>query len=232
MVLSQTSGGTSSAGNSSAPASSSAAFKKLAAKAAAAVAALKTTTSAASPTLPTTTAAANPAKPTKPTKPTTTTATKTSSKADHAGKDGGVHVITKIVVKKVDVTPDVPAGAFMPSKHQVLALTNFKVAGGNIGCSLSGAGVRCAILQKAWTGPRQPSTCAASWGSAINLLGKGYAGFACGGMATPAADAKVVTAGSDDKIGQFTCQVRTFGVDCFAADRRGFFISRTGYAIY
>jgi hypothetical protein len=120
----------------------------------------------------------------------------------------------------------------MPSKHPVLALPSFKVAGGNIGCSLSDAGVRCAILQKAWTGPRQPSNCVASWGNAINLLGKGYASFACGGVATPAANSKVVPAGSDDKIGEFTCQVRTFGVDCFAADHRGFFISRTGYAIY
>jgi hypothetical protein len=142
-----------------------------------------------------------------------------------------VHVHTKTVVKKVNVTPDVPAGAFMPSKRPALTLASFTVAGGNIGCSLSSGGVHCAVLNKSWTAPRQPSNCVASWGNAINLLTKGDASFACGGPATPG-HGKVVSAGSDVKVGQFTCQVRTFGVDCFAADRRGFLISRTGYTFY
>jgi hypothetical protein len=38
-----------------------------------------------------------------------------------------------------------------------------------------------------------------------------------------------IRAGHDDKVGSVTCQVRTFGVTCFEADGRGFFIGRTGY---
>jgi hypothetical protein len=43
----------------------------------------------------------------------------------------------------------------------------------------------------------------------------------------------VIPDGSDDTVGQFTCQVRSFGVDCFnASDRRGLLVSRTGYTTY
>jgi hypothetical protein len=67
------------------------------------------------------------------------------------------------------------------------------------------------------------------------VLGRsGLPAFTCGAAVTSTpVKAPVIADGSDDTVGQFTCQVRTFGVDCFdEADGSGLFISRTGYSIY
>ncbi len=43
---------------------------------------------------------------------------------------------------------------------------------------------------------------------------------------------EVVPIGWDDKIGHVTCQVRSFGLNCFSTANHGFIISRTGYTLY
>jgi hypothetical protein len=147
------------------------------------------------------------------------------------------HTITKTITKtKVvtkDVAPKVPAGAFMPSKRPQIAQHRFMITRGDIACLLAAAGVRCEIQDRDWTAPIAPATCTAQWGSTIALGNIGGAKFACGGANPLTAGGKVIPAGWDDTVGNYTCQIRSFGVDCFnAKSRRGFMISRTGYSIY
>jgi hypothetical protein len=156
-------------------------------------------------------------------KPTTPKPTK------HATKPAPEKV--RYVIKVV--LPDLPSGAFMPSRHPVLSIRRFITKGGNLGCTLTTSQVRCAIVRRVWTPPTQPSACTGSWGDTLALSHTGMAAFACGGAGKPPSQAPVVPDGWDDKIGDFTCQVRTFGVDCFlASDGRGLILSRTGYSTY
>jgi hypothetical protein len=166
--------------------------------------------------------------------PVTHTVTKTTSTKPITKVKTVVRFKTRTVTKTVTKTvpPNIPSGAFLPSMHPVLAQKSFTVAGDNIGCTFTGAGVRCVIQQRVWAPPAQPSSCTSVWGNTIGLGGKGTAEFACGGSSSASANAKVVPDGWDDKVGQITCQVRIFGVDCFAPSRHGFMISRTGYVLY
>jgi len=120
----------------------------------------------------------------------------------------------------------------MPSRHPALALTSFVVTGSNVGCTVAHSSVRCEIVQRVWAPPAQPSTCKATWGNAILLEGTAPTAFACGGTAPISAGATVIPDGWDDQVGQITCQVRTFGVNCFSSSHHGFILSRTGYQLY
>jgi hypothetical protein len=141
------------------------------------------------------------------------------------------HTVTKTVIEQV--RPDVPAGAYLPSQHPELAQSSFTVSGSNIGCEINGAGVRCGIQQRDWAAPVQPASCQQSdWGDTIQLGGHGVPKFACGGRNPISANAKVIPAGWDDKLGRFTCQIRRFGVNCFSTSNSGLMISRTGYSLY
>lgn len=186
------------------------------------------TTSTASTPPPTTTSTAATPPPTHTTaQPTTRTVTVVRTRTV-------VHTITRTRANTNTrtVRPDVPVGAFLPSTHPALLQRTFTVPGGNIGCQLSGTGVRCQILHRVWTSPKQPRSCHGTWGSMLLLAGSGRATFMCGRHSSLASGAKVVPDGWDDTIGTVTCQVRSFGVDCFAAKHHGFLISRTGYTLY
>lgn len=180
-----------------------------------------TTTTGSAPAYTTPTPVATT--PTVVPKPTTPKPTK------HATKPAPEKV--RYVIKVV--APDLPTGAFMPSRHPILSVRRFITKGGNLGCTLTTSQVRCAIVSRVWTPPTQPSACTGSWGDTLLLSHTGMAAFACGGASKPPSQAPVVPDGWDDKIGDFTCQVRTFGVDCFqASDGRGLILSRTGYSTY
>jgi hypothetical protein len=78
-----------------------------------------------------------------------------------------------------------------------------------------------------------PISCHSSWGDTIALPSSGLPKFVCGGSSPVDPAAKVVPPGWDDKVGNFICEVRNFGVDCFdSKTRSGFMISRTGYTLY
>ena len=142
---------------------------------------------------------------------------------------------TKVVTKTVTVAPKVPVGAFLPSTHPALSLTSFKVASGTVGCVIGGGSVRCDVARQTWTAPVQPESCTQSWGTGIVLINSAGAHlpqFACGGTSALRAGAKTIQKGYDDTVGDVTCQVRGFGVDCFAADQKGFILSPTGYILY
>jgi hypothetical protein len=141
----------------------------------------------------------------------------------------------KYITKTVTVAPKVPAGAFLPSTHAALSLTSFKVSSGGVGCVIGGGSVRCDVAHQTWTAPAQPSSCTQSWGTGIVLVISARARlpqFACGGGSALRAGAKVVQNGFDDTVGGITCQVRGFGVNCFATDKKGFILSPTGYILY
>jgi hypothetical protein len=148
---------------------------------------------------------------------------------------------TKIVVRRSKpvvryvtktVNPQVPTGAFMPSSHPALALSAFVVTDSNVGCSIGHGSVRCEVVQRVWAPPAQPARCTTTWGNAVVLKGAAPAEFVCGGAAEVPAGANVVPDGWDDKVGGITCQVRAFGVDCFATGRHGFILSSTGYTFF
>lgn len=136
------------------------------------------------------------------------------------------HYVTKTV------TPDVPTGAFLPSKHQAVTQRSFTVSDGNVSCSFAGGGVRCEVQQRVWAPPVQPADCTSNWGNTLALHGSGQAAFLCGTTAATPADAQVIPDGWDDSVGQTTCQVRSFAVNCFSRAGRGFIISGTGYQLY
>lgn len=161
------------------------------------------------------------AQPAKPAKPKTVV---------HVVKRTVTNTVTRTVTTRV--APQVPSGAFMPAGHPALAQASFTVPGSNVGCAISHSSVRCDIEKRAWTPPSQPRKCSASWGNAVVLESKGAPAFVCGGASAFFANAKVVPDGWDDKYGGFTCQVRSFGVNCFSARNHGFIVSRTGYTLY
>ncbi|MDE3132009.1 MAG: hypothetical protein KGL16_12735 [Acidobacteriota bacterium] len=199
-----------------------AAQRAAAQRAAAQKAAQKTKTTPAPPVLstPRTVTVTVTVRARTPTPPKTTVRTVTNTK---------LKTVTRIVTKTV--TPNVPAGAFLPSKHPVLAQQSFTVSGSNIACELAGGAVRCAILRRVWVAPLQPSGCKGAWGDTIALPRQGVAAFVCSNRTIPAAG-MVIPIGYDDKLGDFTCQVRSFGIDCFSPARHGFLLSRTGYTFY
>jgi hypothetical protein len=143
-----------------------------------------------------------------------------------------VHVRTVIHTVTTNIPPKVPAAAFMPSKHPVLVQHSFLIAGGNVGCDFVGNGVRCAVQRRVWAAPVPPANCTNGWGDTIAVIGNNGGSFVCGGRSPIVPDAKVIPSGWDDKIGTVTCEVRSFGVDCFSSKNRGFIISRTGYTLY
>jgi hypothetical protein len=139
--------------------------------------------------------------------------------------------VTKTVTETKN--PDVPRGAFLPSSHPVLAQASFTVAGGNVGCQLTSGTVRCAVAHRIWAAPVQPTTCSSTWGNTIALAATGLPLFACGGNSPIDPAAKVIPSGYDDTVGAVTCQVRSFGVNCFnTKSRSGFLLNRTGYTLY
>ncbi|HET9094837.1 MAG TPA: hypothetical protein VFN36_07080 [Solirubrobacteraceae bacterium] len=139
--------------------------------------------------------------------------------------------VTKTVIKTKN--PNVPAGAFLPSTHPVLAQTSFTVSGGNVGCRLTPGTARCGVQHRTWAPPVQPGSCTSTWGDTIGLASTGLPQFVCGGSSPIDPAAKLIPSGYDDTVGQITCQIRSFGVNCFnAKSRSGFVLSRTGYALY
>ena len=139
--------------------------------------------------------------------------------------------ITKVVTKVV--APQVPAGAFLPSKHPQLGQQSFTITGSNVSCVIGSSGVRCAIKVRSWTAPAAPASCRSTWGSVIALASRGLPKFACGGSNPLDSPSKVIPSGWDDKVGNYTCQVRSFGINCFdSQSRSGFMIGRTGYTLY
>jgi hypothetical protein len=178
-----------------------------------------------------------PVKPPTISNPTTITVT-VREKTPAPPAKSTVRTVTKTVVKTVNhtvtktVPPNVPAGAFLPSKQPVLAQDSFTVPGSNVVCQIAAGGIRCGILRRAWAAPVQPASCKGSWGDTLELQRQGLPKFVCGGNSPLSANAKVIPVGWDDQIDGFTCQVRSFGVNCFSPARRGFILSRTGYAFY
>ncbi len=142
---------------------------------------------------------------------------------------------TKTVTKTVTTPPKVPIGAFLPSVHPAMSLTSFIVQGRDVGCVIGGGSVRCDVSNHTWTPPAQPSSCTQAWGSGIVLINSQSAKlpqFSCGGASALNTHSKVVNNGYDVTVGAITCQVRGFGVDCFATDKKGFILSNTGYILY
>ncbi len=182
-----------------------------------------TSTTTGSPTPPSTTTGAPP-----PTQTVATTKVVVRTKIKTVVHN---HTITRTITKTV--APKLPVGAFMPSRHPELGLHSFTITGMNIGCVLARTGVRCGIAHRDWTTPKLPSSCRAKPESTLALAGRGLPKFSCGGSNPIHPGANVMPSGWDTTVGDYTCQVRSFAVDCFnSKSRSGFTIGRTGYSLY
>lgn len=134
--------------------------------------------------------------------------------------------------KTVEVYPQVPSAAHLPSKQPALKLTHFSAPGRNVGCALSGLDVRCDIAHRIWAPPSVPKSCTLDWGQGLEVSGTDPAAFVCAGDSVLDPVGTVAPNGSDVTDGQVTCQVREIGVTCFNTAGHGFAISRTGYATF
>ncbi len=168
--------------------------------------------------------------------PRTTSTTPTRLKVNTTASGPRVVVKVKTVLRDVIVhVPSRPSGpltAFRPSLNPMLQQTQFVVAGGNVGCSLSGGALRCTVKRRVWTGPSQPVSCKSGWGNTISLPTRGAAHFTCGRASAISNRAKLIPNGWDDQLGRFTCQVRSIGVYCYSPSDHGLVISRSGFATY
>ncbi|MGC9221799.1 MAG: hypothetical protein ACP5H2_10695 [Solirubrobacteraceae bacterium] len=146
------------------------------------------------------------------------------------------HGVQKVTIRYVikRESPAIPSGAFLPSGHPHLTLDSFTVPDQNITCALSSGSLRCVIARRHWTAPTMPSSCnAAGWGSVITVPASAPPAFTCTADTTLAHDVAQVPNNWDDSIGSFTCEVRSFGVNCFTTHGRyGLILSRTGYTFY
>ncbi len=165
--------------------------------------------------------------------PSRTTSATTPSGAS-TGSGGRVHTVIRVekVIERVPVRPDAPLAAFLPSGRPVLTQTAFRVADGNVGCELSAGQLRCSVQRRVWVPPVQPLSCNSGWGYTITLASHGPATFACGGGSAIVPGAKVISNGWDDRLGSYTCEIRSIGVACFSSVHHGLMLSRTGYATY
>lgn len=172
----------------------------------------------------------------KPAASSSSTGSTSNSSSSPSGSGGGTRTVTithTITITRTRyITPHVPAGAGMPSSHVALALTHFDADHGNIGCEISGGTVRCDIGTRVWSPPQKPWSCQKAWGQGIFVGPSGSPQFVCSGDSVLDPTGSYILPGFDDKVGSVTCQVRAFGVTCFQADGRGFFIGRTGYTVF
>jgi hypothetical protein len=145
------------------------------------------------------------------------------------GSKGATKTVT--ITNTVTTAVNVPRGAQLPSAVAPLALSSFQALGGNIGCRLGGGTARCDISKRIWPPPAKPSSCAHNWGQGLEV-GPDPAQFVCANDSTLDPSGPAVPIGDDDTVGSVTCQVRSFGVTCFDAGGSGFFLARTGYAIF
>lgn len=101
----------------------------------------------------------------------------------------------------------------------------------NIGCQLSGDGVRCDIEKRRYRPPRKPRKCDLDYGNAF-AVGNGEPEFACVGDTVLGAPTKLAY-GTATRVGKYGCQSRRNGVRCYnLRTGRGFLVSRALYEFY
>jgi hypothetical protein len=108
----------------------------------------------------------------------------------------------------------------------------FRSPSGNIGCYMTTTGVRCDVIEYAYTPSSKPAGCDFAWGPAfrVGLTGKGR--FACVSD-TVAGSTRVLRYGKSITIGAFRCTSRATGMTCTdTKNGHGFTVSRLAYRFF
>jgi len=96
----------------------------------------------------------------------------------------------------------------------------------NIGCVISGGGVRCDIRNHQWPTPPKPSTCDVDYGQGVGVGRHDKASFVCAGDTTLDPTSPALGYGERIKAKRFRCTSKQKGMRC--VNRRnghGFFLS-------
>ena len=101
----------------------------------------------------------------------------------------------------------------------------------NIGCQISGDGVRCDIDKRKYRPTRKPRSCNLDYGNAF-AVGRGEPAFACVGDTVLGAPTQLAY-GTATRVGKYGCQSRRDGMRCYnLRTGRGFLVSRSLYEFY
>lgn len=105
----------------------------------------------------------------------------------------------------------------------------FTSPSGNIGCYITGQGVRCDIRDHDWPTPARPASCELDYGSGLSVNRTGRGHFVCAGDTTLQAGPPLAY-GSKRSAGRFTCTSRTSGMRCInRRNGHGFALSRESH---
>jgi hypothetical protein len=138
--------------------------------------------------------------------PTPTTPTKTSSSTSPSGP---------------------PRRAPRQLQNVVGAIPNFLTPSRNIGCAISGGGVRCDINQHVYRQPRKPADCSGAYGQSIGVATTGVASFLCVTDTVINRRAPILGYGSSSVVGDFGCTSRQTGIRCYyLPSKHGFWLSQ------
>jgi hypothetical protein len=108
----------------------------------------------------------------------------------------------------------------------------FSSPSGNIGCSMTVAGVRCDTITYSYKPTPKPASCQFAWGPSIQVTATGKGRFRCVSD-TVAGSMRILHYGASLTIGRFRCTSRTTGMTCVDTnDGHGFRISRTSYSLF
>jgi hypothetical protein len=102
----------------------------------------------------------------------------------------------------------------------------FKSPSGNIGCLISGGGVRCDIRNHRWPTPPKPSSCDVDYGFGVQVGKHRRGSYVCAGDTVLDPGADVLGYGERIRAKRFRCASKQKGVRC--VNRRnghGFFLS-------
>jgi hypothetical protein len=106
-------------------------------------------------------------------------------------------------------------------------LSSFQSPSGNIGCYISGKGVRCDIKERDWTPPPPPASCDLDYGHGVFVDRKGRADFVCAGDTAIDPDAEVLRYGDSISRGRFRCVSKRSKMKCLnERTDRGFKLSK------
>jgi hypothetical protein len=93
------------------------------------------------------------------------------------------------------------------------SLVGFHSPSGNIGCFISGQGVRCDIRDRDWTPPPPPASCELDWGQGVAVDRHGRADYVCAGD-TALNQGRTLAYGDSISRGRFRCVSKQTKMKC------------------
>lgn len=130
-------------------------------------------------------------------------------------------------MKRFAVTLLLCAAAFATSAATASAkFTFFKTPSGNIGCAISGGGVRCDIRHHSWPTPQKPADCDVDYGGGVQVGKHERASFVCAGDTVLTPTAQTLAFGERIEVKRFRCASKRKGLRCVnRRNEHGFFLS-------